>query len=61
MVSWGEAKPWYLQAIIFAQDFPFNLIRSNGEIKMSLIFINALFWSSSLIGMFWMLFVKSKR
>ena len=45
MLSWGETKPWYLQGIIFAQDFPFNLMRDDGEIKMSLIFINALTWT----------------
>lgn len=45
MVTWGETKPWYLQVIIFVQDFPFNLIRRNGEVIMSLVFINALFWT----------------
>ena len=58
MVTWGETKPWYLQVIIFAQDFPFNLIRGDGEIVMSLIFVNALFWTLCLAGLFWLLVVR---
>ncbi len=45
MVSWGAEKPWYLKMIAFIQDFPFSLTRSNGEIVLSLIFVNALFWT----------------
>jgi hypothetical protein len=53
LASWGEAKPWYLQVIIFAQDFPFNLMRDDGEIKMSLIFINALIWTLLIATVFY--------
>lgn len=55
MVTWGSIKPWYLQIIIFAQDFPFDLIRRDGKIVMSLIFINALFWTLCLAGAFWLI------
>ena len=45
MVSWGGGNTWYLQLIAFLQDIPFRLVRDNGEIKMSLVFVNALFWT----------------
>jgi hypothetical protein len=50
MVSWGGETPWYLKLIAFLQDTPFNLTRGDGEIKMSLIFINALFWTLCIAG-----------
>lgn len=61
MVTWGEAKPWYLQLIIFAQDFPFNLIRADGEIVTSLIFVNALFWTLCIAAIFWLILVRKNK
>lgn len=51
MVSWGGDTPWYLSFFLFLQDKPFDLVRANGEIKMSLIFINALFWTLCIAGL----------
>jgi len=51
MVSWGGETPWYLRLMAFLQDTPFNLTRGDGEIEMSLIFINALFWTLSVAGL----------
>lgn len=45
MVSWGGEMEWYLKIIAFMQDFPFRLIRKDGEVFLSLIFLNALFWT----------------
>ncbi len=61
MVSWGEAKPWYLLLLIFVQDFPFNLIRADGEIMMSLIFVNALFWTLCIAAIFWLILVRKNK
>lgn len=51
MVSWGGKSPWYINLIAFLQDTPFNLKRGDGEIIMTLIFINALFWTLCVAGL----------
>lgn len=53
MVSWGDDKNWFFQFLFFAQGFPFDLVRSSGDIMPGLIFVNALFWTICIeIGLF---------
>ncbi len=55
MVSWGEEKAWYLKILSFLQDHPFALLRKDGDIALGLLFINALFWTTLLIGLLYCL------
>lgn len=59
MVSWGNKNPWYLDVISFLQDTPFNLIREDGEMAMSLVFVNALFWTACVALLLWFITGKS--
>lgn len=61
MVSWGGKSPWYIVLIGFLQDFPFKLMRDNGEVVMSLIFVNAFFWTLCFASLFWFLAIKLNR
>ena len=58
MLSWGSEKVWYLKCIEFLQDTPFNLVRSNGEVVMKFIYVNAFFWTICLAGLLWLFTVK---
>ena len=61
MVSWGSEPSWYIKVISFLQNTPFNLTNSEGEITLSLMFVNALFWTLCLAGVFWLILVKRKE
>ena len=58
MVSWGSEKIWYLRVIEFLQNTPFRLIRSNGDILVNLILVNAFFWTLCFTGLFYLLIIK---
>ena len=61
MVSWGGKKEWYLLIIEFMENTPYDLKRGNGEIMVSLIFVNALFWTISFLLFMWVISVMSPK
>ncbi|GAB4262497.1 MAG: hypothetical protein Kow0079_18400 [Vicingaceae bacterium] len=61
MVSWGSEPSWYIKVIGFLQNTPFKLTGNDGEITLSLMFVNALFWTLCLAGVFWLILVNKKK
>lgn len=51
MVSWGEEKAWYLKILSFLQDYPFTLLKKDGNIAIGLLFINSFFWTILFLGL----------
>lgn len=58
MVSWGSPMPWYLRVINFLQETPFSLTQKNGEVNLSLVFINAFFWTACIGALLYFLLRK---
>ena len=62
LVTWGAEKPWYMKFVIFVQGFPLNLTDKNGEINLSLIFINAFFWTVLIAGLLYVIaYITNKK
>lgn len=60
VVSWGSEPSWYIKVIVFLQNTPFNLTSKGGDITLSLMFVNAFFWTLCLAGVFWLILVKRR-
>ena len=58
LVSWGSNPKWYFKLILFLQNTPFSLLRSNGDYFIGVIFINSFFWIIIFDILLWFFAIK---